>query len=85
MYYKIQVTALAKPNLDIPLFDPIRSLGFLTDEYLIDKNLSRVLLGDFFNLQEASSILQKVWLAGLPEAYLVKYENGSRFGRVNPY
>jgi hypothetical protein len=84
VYYKIQVTALAQPNLDIPLFDSIRSLGLLTDEYLIDRNLSRVLLGDFFNLQEASSILQQVWLDGFPEAYLVKYENGSRFGRVNP-
>jgi tetratricopeptide (TPR) repeat protein len=84
VYYKIQVTALAQPNLDIPLFDSIRSLGLLTDEYLIDRNLSRVLLGDFFNLQEASSILQQVWLGGFPEAYLVKYENGSRFGRVNP-
>lgn len=85
VYYKIQVTALAQPNLDIPLFDSIRSLGLLTDEYLIDKNLSRVLLGDFFNLQEASSILEQVWLGGFTEAYLVKYENGSRFGRVNPY
>ena len=84
VYYKIQVTALAQPNLDIPLFNAIRSLGFLTEEYLIDKNLSRVLLGDFFNLGEATTNLQSVWLNGFPEAYLVKYENGSRFGRVNP-
>jgi hypothetical protein len=84
VYFKIQLLALNQPNLNSSVFNQVRSVGQLETEYLVDRNLSRVLIGDFFTVADANGALQIVKNLGFKDAYLVRYEDGNRFGRINP-
>jgi peptidoglycan-associated lipoprotein len=79
-YYRIQVGALRRyaagkyPGLD--------QYGSVHTETLVSRNLTRVLVGDFFSTSDAQSALSRV-RAVYPEAYIVQYDDGVRYGRVN--
>jgi hypothetical protein len=83
IYFKIQLLALNEPNLSSSVFNQVRTLGNLETEYLMDRNISRVLLGDYFSHSDASGALVIAKNMGFKDAYLVRYEDGTRFGRVN--
>jgi len=83
IYFKIQLLALNQPNLNSSVFNQVRTLGQLETEFLIDRNISRVMIGDFFTQNEANGALMMVKNMGFKDAYLVRYEDGTRFGRVN--
>lgn len=77
----MQLIALRTFNDDNPIFDPVRNLGRLDYEEIVGKNLSRVLLADFFSKQEALAMMKRVQDLGFPGAFVVRYENGARWGR----
>lgn len=81
-YYKVQLIALRSFSDDNPIFDPIRSLGRLDSEILVNRNLTRVLLADFFTKEEALAMMNRVHDLGFEGAFVVQYENGARYGRV---
>lgn len=83
IYFKIQLLALNQPNLNSSVFNQVRTIGQLETEYLMDRNISRVLIGDFFTQNDANGALIMVKNMGFKDAYLVRYEDGTRFGRVN--
>ena len=79
-YYKVQIAAVG--NFDPARFSNISELGTLQTEFIIERNLNRVMLADFFSLPDARAALSKVKAQGYDGAYLIEYVNGDRYGRV---
>jgi len=83
-YYKVQLVSLSKYNPNASKFSKVRPFGEnMTTEFVIEKNLNRILLGPYFSEMEARSALQQVHVNGWPKAFLVRYDDGQRYGRVN--
>jgi tetratricopeptide (TPR) repeat protein len=81
-YYKIQLSAVSKFDANNPAFKKVREIGRLDAELLVERNLTRVMLGDFFSLEDARSAQATAAANGFSGAYIVKYENGERHGRT---
>ena len=81
-YYKVQIIAVAKYNENHKRYNPVRDLGRLDTEYIVKKKLTRVLLADYFSYDEAERILRQAQQNGFSGAYIIKYEDGERMGRV---
>ncbi len=81
-YYKIQLIAVTHHNPNHPRYKKVRKLGDLQTEDVPGKKLVRVLMGDFFSREEAEEVLQKIREGGFPDAYIVKYRDGKRLGRL---
>lgn len=80
-YYKVQLAAV---GTYIPeRFDNVSSLGRLDTERIIQRKLTRVLVGDFFSLDQARSMLKQIQSKGYSGAYLVEYKDGERYGKTN--
>lgn len=83
VYYKIQLTAVKKYDPDHKKINKAGELGRIDTEELKDSQLTRILVGDFFTEEEATSALSEIQAKGIDAAFIVKYEDGVRFGRVN--
>ncbi|MBR9919690.1 MAG: hypothetical protein GYB31_02560 [Bacteroidetes bacterium] len=81
-YYKVQLIAVVNYNENHSRYKPVKDLGRIDTEYIIDRKLYRVLLADFGTLEEAKEMLEIVKTRGFEGAYLVKYTDGQRMGRV---
>ena len=79
-YYKVQIAAVG--NFDPARFSDIASIGTLQTEFIIARNLHRVMLADFFSLADARAALSQVKAKGFTSAYLIEYIDGERYGRV---
>ncbi len=82
-YYKVQMAALKRFDANDSRYSRVRDLGSLESEYILSKNLYRALLGNFFTNEEAKEALSRVQSSGFSGAFLVRYIDGVRFGRVN--
>jgi len=82
VYYKIQIIALADFSMNDPRFNSIKDWMRLDYELIVDKDITRALLADFFNKAEAEKMLAKAKKEGFPTAFIVKYEDGERVERV---
>ncbi len=82
VYYKVQVAAIRTFSPDHSYFRRVNlSGGNWQTEFLTERKLTRALIGDFFTEAEGMSALTAV-RKSVPGAYLVKYENGVRVGKV---
>ena len=82
LYYKVQLVALEKYKPSSRAFDKVKSLaGSLDTEFVTDQRLTRVMLANFFTAEEAFSALAQVQRKGFPDAFVVRYENGTRWGK----
>ena len=81
-YFKIQVTAVSKFNADHPKIQPLQGYGRIDTEFLIERKLTRVLVADYFTLDQAKSVLNSIQGLGYPSAYIVRYKDGQRYGKV---
>lgn len=81
-YFKLQLAAVRTYNPDHADFQKVATLGSLQTEKIPSRNLTRVLLADFFSEGEARTALSQV-KRFFPNAYVVRYDNGVRFGKVN--
>jgi nitrogen regulatory protein PII-like uncharacterized protein len=52
-------------------------------EFIPSRNLTRILLADFVSVADVKKALAEVKKAGFTAAYIVKYENGVRYGKIN--
>lgn len=82
VYYRVQMVALKKYNPDDKAFKVVKEMGELVTEYITERDLTRVLLGDYFTQQEAVAALDLVKKHGFKGAYVIQYEDGVRLGRV---
>jgi len=82
VYYRIQLVAVKKYNPDAENFKTVKDMGTMQTEFIVDKKLTRVLVGDYFKPEEATAALDLVKQQGFANAFIVQYENGERFGQV---
>ncbi len=81
-YYKIQMIAVKRFDMEETRYRPVRDMGRIDTEYIVKKDMVRVLLADFFNYQDAQSTLAEVRKSReFSGAYIIKYENGTRIGQ----
>lgn len=81
VYYKIQVAATKRFDMEEPRYLPIRGLGRIDTEYIVNKDMVRVLIADFMQYEEAQNMLTEVKKSReFTGAYIIKYENGIRIG-----
>ncbi|MCB0633716.1 MAG: hypothetical protein R2824_10890 [Saprospiraceae bacterium] len=80
-YYKIQLVALGNFDPTSSKLDEVRNIGEVQTEEIVGRGLTRVLLADFFSEDDAIAALNNV-RGVFSSAYIVKYENGIRYGRV---
>lgn len=81
-YFKVQLIAIDKFNAEEARFKKVADLGRFDTEFILDKKLSRVLLADFYSMDEAKQILKKVKSLGFPRAFIVHYKDGERYGMI---
>lgn len=81
-YYRVQLIALGNYNPSNPAFDGVKTVGPIYTEKLLSKKLTRVLVGDYFSLSEAQSALTRSQDNGFGNAYIVRYEDGDRYGKL---
>jgi hypothetical protein len=81
IYYKIQMIAVKRFDREENRYRPVKDLGRIDTEYIVSKDMVRVLLADFAQYDSAQEVLAEVKknreFAG---AYIIKYENGIRAG-----
>jgi hypothetical protein len=82
VYFKIQLIALSNFSFDDPRFDSIRDMDRMDYELIIDKRITRALLGDYFTRAEVEAALAEVADRGFDDAFIVKYEDGERVKRI---
>lgn len=83
VYYKIQLAALQNYDENNAVYQPVKDLGRIDTEKLVNKNLTRILLADFFTSDDAFSYIEQVKQLGFNNAYVVKYEDGVRYGKIS--
>lgn len=82
-YYKIQLIAVTRHDPSSSRYNSVRGMARMDTELIEAKNITRVLLADYFSYNDASRALGKVReKRGFERAYIVKYRDGARVGRV---
>lgn len=81
IYYKIQLVALSRFDANNSKFQAVSDIGRIDTEEIVDSGLTRILLADFFSEAEAKAALRSA-RSTFSGAYIVKYENGIRYGKV---
>ncbi len=77
--YKIQLIAVNKFNSSHSRYTTPKNYGNLVTEYIPEKNITRVLLSQFYTKEEAEQILMSIKdHPDFSTALVVKYVNGSR-------
>lgn len=81
-YYKIQMIAVKRFDMEENRYRSIKDLGRIDTEYIIKKDMVRVLLAEFFDYEDAQKTLAEVKKnREFIGAFVVKYENGTRMGQ----
>ncbi len=81
-YYKVQLAAVQKYNANHAGVKKLKSLAERVDtETLTEQNLTRIMLADFLNRDEAFRVMAQAQKRGFPNAFVVRYENGLRWGK----
>jgi len=83
-YYKVQLIAVTRHDPSSARYNSVRGMARMDTELIEDKNITRVLLADYFSYSDAKKALSKVrQKKSFARAFLVKYVDGERKGRVN--
>jgi hypothetical protein len=82
VYYKVQLAALQKYDPGHSGYKKVTNMATRMDtEYIPSQNLTRVMLADFNNREDAFKVMAQVQKRGFPGAFVVRYENGLRYGK----
>ncbi len=82
IYYKVQLAAVQKYDSNNSSVRKVKNLAQRVDtEYITDQKLTRIMLADFLNRDDAFRVMAQVQKRGFPNAFVVRYEEGSRWGK----
>lgn len=76
--YRIQFTTMEGFYNDFSQFVAERAFGEIYPEYVLNKDLTRYLLGDFQLMNEAKDALERMLNLGHEQAFIVPYVDGKR-------
>lgn len=82
-YYRVQISAIKNFDPNEGKYQAVRSFGELGAEAIPGRDLQRVTIGTFFNEADAIRALSNIQSNGYPSAFVVRYDDGVRYGRVN--
>lgn len=82
-YYKIQLAALKAYSPTDKRYTAMSEFGNVQTETILSKQMTRVLVATFYTKDDAKRALAAVKRKGFSLAFIVKYTNGERYGRVN--
>ncbi len=82
-YYKIQISAVQEFDPNAGQYQAVRAFGDLAAEDIPGSNLSRVTIGTYTSDNAARQALDDIQRNGFPAAFVVRYDDGVRYGRVN--
>ncbi|MBI5916734.1 MAG: hypothetical protein HY842_15255 [Bacteroidetes bacterium] len=78
-YYKIQIIALAKVDMNHSRFSKVKNLRRIDQEFFSDRKLYRVLLADYASIEDAEADLPNVrGMKDFSDAFIVEYKDGER-------
>lgn len=80
--YKVQVVAVNVHDINHPRYRYVKSIGTIETEKIANGGVTRVLITDLESIQAAKEIKSQVVKYGFVDAFVVKYENGRRIGRI---
>lgn len=80
--FKIQIAAVSKFEAGSPAYRLVEPYGQVGTEYLEDRKLYRVMVGDFNTIEEANQALPRIREAGFKNAYVVRYKDGQRMSSL---
>ncbi len=80
--YKVQVVAVNYHDINHPRYNQVKHIGRIETERLPKIGVTRVLIADLMDKQAAEKIKQQVIQYGFADAFVVKYKDGQRIGRV---
>ena len=79
-YFKIQIIALKRFDFEEKRYDSIRGLGRADMEYIVIKDMVRVLLADYFKREDAEKLLPEIRKnREFSGAFIVQYIDGVRY------
>jgi len=81
-HYKVQVVAVNYHDINHPRYNQVKHIGRIETERLPKIGVTRVLIGDLTDKQAAEKIKQQAIQYGFADAFVVKYTDGQRIGRV---
>lgn len=82
VYYAVQVQAM--PDYKEARYRNIANFGnIITEEVEGKQGLFRIMVAPFYSLSEARALQKDIRRSGFDRAFIVKYDNGRRVGRVN--
>jgi WD40-like Beta Propeller Repeat len=81
IYFKIQLLAIEEFDAKQTRYQGVEALGKLETEFIIGKNLTRVLVANVPEASEAERLQNIAIKNGFPDAFIVRYEYGERLGR----
>ena len=81
-HYKVQVVAVNYHDINHPRYNQVKHIGRIETERLPKIGVTRVLIADLTDKQAAEKIKQQVIQYGFADAFVVKYTDGQRIGRV---
>ncbi len=76
--YRIQLDVNRGYSEEVPVVESLSRFGDIYTEYLLNKSLTRLLMGNFVSFEAASSTLELCWKQGFEHAFVVKYTDGFR-------
>ena len=80
--YRIQISAERQFNPEAGRYESVRSLGNLSSEPVPGRSIRRITVGYYLEEAAAKEALETVQRRGFSDAFLVRYDNGVRYGRV---
>lgn len=81
-YFRVQIAALRSYDPNNSKFSGLPDYGIVSTEYIDARKLTRVMVGDYFSESEAAFALDELRTL-FANAYIVRYDDGVRYGRVN--
>jgi hypothetical protein len=76
--YRIQLDVNRGYSEEVPVVESLSRFGDIYPEYLLNKSLTRLMMGNFVSFDAASSALDFCWKQGFEHAFVVKYSDGFR-------
>ena len=80
--YRIQVSATKDFDPSATRYAAVKEIAELRTEAIPGRDLKRITVGYYDKIEVARAALDEVRLAGFPDAFVVRYDYGKRFGRV---
>ena len=80
--YKVQVTAVNYHNINHPRYEKVKQIGIIETEQIAPRGITRVMITDLPDKKSAEEIRQQAIGFGFVDAFLVKYKDGKRIGRI---